>query len=223
MVNKSDIVITTSRILQRQMEEDFPDKKSYLIPNGCDINHFKPRGKTQKPNELEFHGGPIITYSGAWANWIDDELIKKIAFAFSNALVIVIGSKLCPFNNTDIPNLKYLGHKPYQELPRYLQSSTVCIIPFLMGQITSAASPIKMYEYLASGKPVVSTDIPEARNIPSVYIGVDHSTFIEKVRLILDNKIKFNEDEVYHWLASHTWEKRFEEILTLLCTQGLAK
>lgn len=222
MVNRSNIVMTTSRLLQAQIEKEFPDKRSYLIPNGCDINHFKPRVRTQKPDELELHDGPIITYSGAWASWVDNDLVKKIANAFKDTLVIVIGSQLCPFSNTDIPNLKYLGHKSYQELPGYLQNSTVCIIPFLLGQITRAASPIKMYEYLASGKPVVSTDIPEARNIPSVYIGVDHASFVEKIELTLDNKVAFNEDEVYPWLVSHTWEKRFEEILTVLYTHGLA-
>ncbi len=222
MVNKSNIVITTSRVLQTQMEKEFPDKRSYLIPNGCDVNHFKPRSRTQKPGELELHDGPIITYSGAWASWVDNDLVRKIANAFKDTLVIVIGSQLCHFSNTDIANLKFLGHKPYQELPGYLHYSTVCIIPFLLGQITRAASPIKMYEYLASGKPVVSTDIPEARDIASVHIGVDHTSFIEKVRSILDRETIFNEDEVYHWLASHTWEKRFEEILALLCTPGLS-
>lgn len=216
MVDKSNIVIASSTRLLAQMEEEFPHKPSYLVPNGCHLNHFKSCGKIETPYEFTTHKGPIITYSGAWARWIDHELVNKIALTFKNALVAIIGIEFDSFVDRNIPNLRYLGYKPYNELPNYLHYSSVCIIPFLLNQITIATNPIKMYEYLASGKPVVSTDIPEARYIPSVHIGVDHDSFIEKVKLILDNKIVFCEEEVYNWLASHTWGKRFDAILTIL-------
>lgn len=223
MVSKSNIVITTSKLLQAQMEGEFPEKPSFLIPNGCHIDHFNAQARNELPEEFRQLAGPIITYSGAWARWIDQELVNKIALTFEDALVAIIGKEFGTSVNRNIPNLKYLGYKPYHELPNYLQHSTVCIIPFLLGQLTLATNPIKMYEYLASGKPVVSTDIPEARHIPSVHIGVDHESFLEKIRLILDQKIIFYEEEVYNWLALHTWEKRFEDILTILSTYRLAE
>lgn len=70
-----------------------------------------------------------------------------------------------------------------------------------MVDVSVASNPIKMYEYLASGKHVVSTDIPEARNIPSVHIGEDHTSFINKIGYILHNKIPFNNKEVEGWLV----------------------
>lgn len=222
MVDKSDIVLTTSRILQAHMKAELPDKPSFLVPNGCHLDHFRPRVERELPKELAQHKGPIITYSGAWAPWLDQELVYKVALAFENAWVAIIGTELGSSINRNIPNLRYLGYKPYHELPNYLLHSTVCIIPFLLEQITNAANPIKMYEYLASGKPVVSTDIPEAWHIPSVHIGIDHASFIEKIRLILDKKLVFCEEEVSKWLEAHTWEKRFDAILTILSNHGLA-
>lgn len=216
MVDKSDFIITSSTRLMAQMEDDFPNKPSCLIPNGCDLNHFKPSDKTQVPLEFATHEGPIIIYSGAWARWIDRELVNKIALTFDKAMVAIIGPEFRTSVNRNISNLRYLGYKPYDELPNYLHYSTVCIIPFFLNQITIATNPIKMYEYLASGKPVISTDIPEARNIPSVHIGQNHRSFIKNIQLCLDKKIVFCEEEVFNWLESHTWEKRFDSILLKL-------
>ena len=216
MVEKADLITMTSSILQEQIKTEFPDKPNFLIPNGCDLEHFRPHGKSQKPREFAGHNGPIITYSGAWAKWIDHELVEKIATTFKNALVAIIGVEFGSSVNKSIPNLKYLGYKSYNDLPRYLHHSSVCIIPFLLEQITIATNPIKMYEYLAAGKPVVSADIPEARLVPSVHIGTDHDAFLAKINLILKKQLVFSDEEVYGWLSLHTWEKRFDAISTIL-------
>ncbi|MCX7773385.1 MAG: glycosyltransferase [Clostridia bacterium] len=216
MVDKADMVVTTSKILQTEMETEYPYKKSAMIPNGCDLNHFSPKPTVPVPWEFKNHTGPIITYSGAWARWVDHELVEKLALTFKDALVAIIGTEFGVSVPRTIPNLRYLGYKPYEELPPYLQYSTVCLIPFTLQPVTLATNPIKMYEYLASGRPVVSTDIPEARGIPSVHIGTSHTEFIDKARLILENQAPFRKDEVGEWLSAHTWSKRFEAIMEAL-------
>lgn len=216
MIEKADIIVTTSTLLREQINKEYPHKPHYFIPNGCDLPHFKTDVKMKKPQELISHKGPVITYSGAWAKWVDHELVYLIADTFKEAQVMIIGPEFGTTVNKNISNLKYLGYKSYNELPAYLQHSTVCLIPFLLDDITVATNPIKMYEYLASGAPVVSTDIPEVRNVPSVFIGQSHESFIEKIRLILDNKLSFNKDEVYRWLTAHSWDKRCTDIITLL-------
>jgi glycosyltransferase involved in cell wall biosynthesis len=216
MVDMADMVITTSSVLQGHMENQFPQKPNDLIPNGCDLEHFKRGAKMQKPKEFANHKGPIITYCGAWAKWIDRPLVEKIAEAFPDALVAIIGVEFGTSVGNKIPNLRYLGYKSYHDLPAYLCHSTVCIIPFLIEEITVATNPIKMYEYLASGKPVVSTDIPEARLAPSVYVGEDHEKFIKNIRLILGKKVGFDKDKVESWLSERTWERRFDTIFDAL-------
>lgn len=212
MIEKANIVITTSKILMKQIAEEYPRKPSIIVPNGCDIERFRLKENIERPSEFNNHEGPIITYSGAWASWVDTKLVKRISETFKQALVCIIGSEFGIKVPTNIPNLKYMGLKTYYQLPIYLYNSTVCIIPFLINSITVATNPIKMYEYLASGKPVVSTNLPEAQSVPSVFIAEDHENFLEKIQLILEGKAGFREDETYAWLEEHTWEKRFERI-----------
>lgn len=216
MIDAADIVFSTSTALQIQIETQFPQKPNFLIPNGCDLEHFKRGKKTPPPPEFANHKGPVITYCGAWAKWIDHTLVNKIAMEFPDALVAIIGAEFGSRVGCEIPNLKYLGYKSYSNLPAYLSHSSVCIIPFLIDDITVATNPIKMYEYLASGTPVVSTDIPEARSIPSVHIGETHAAFLEKIRLILCQQITLNKATVDRWLLQRTWEKRFDEIFVIL-------
>lgn len=223
MVNSSDIVISTSTTLEKQIVEQFPYKKCFLIPNGCDINHFNKTMETKKPNEFQAHKGPIIMYSGAWASWIDDELVYEVANEFKNSLVVIIGTQFGKKVNNTIPNIKYLGYMNYDLLPNFIKHSTVCIIPFKIEDLTIAANPIKMYEYLASGKPVVSTDIPEARNIPAVHVGKNHLSFIQKIRSIFDGTLEFPEHDVNNWLSQQTWEKRIYNILDILSISGIYK
>lgn len=220
MVMRADLVTTTSAILQAQIKAEFPDKPNHLIPNGCDLRHFEPQSSVEKPHELANHHGPVITYSGAWAKWVDKELVCKIAARFPNALVAVIGVEFGATVDRNIPNLRYFGYKSYGDLPRYLQSSTVCIIPFLIREITVATNPIKMYEYLASGKPVVSTDLPEARGVPGVRIGKTHDEFLEQIDRILNGTQPFDKEEVNRWLMCHTWEERFHDISRILQDAG---
>jgi len=216
MVAQADLVTTTSAVLQRQITAAFPDKPNHLIPNGCDLRHFLSQDGVDTPHELANHNGPVITYSGAWAKWVDKELVREIAASFPSALVSVIGVEFGATVDRNIPNLRYFGYKPYRELPSYLQHSTVCIIPFLIGEITVATNPIKMYEYLASGKPVVSTDLPEARGVPGVYIGKTHDEFLSQIDRILRGTEPFDQENVNLWLACHTWEERFLEISRIL-------
>lgn len=220
MIDKANIVITTSQILKEQMSKEFSYKQCFLVPNGCDTDHFSMKKHSEKPLEFKNHTGRIITYSGAWARWVDHVLVNSIANTFSDTLVAIIGVEFGSSVEKSISNLKYLGYKSYNDLPSYLQYSNVCIIPFLLNQITLATNPIKMYEYLASGTPVISTNIPEARNKPSVYIGESHADFIEKIRMVLDNKIGFNGSEVYPWLEMHTWASRYAVISNILHEYG---
>lgn len=220
MVQKANVVVTTSKILEREMKIGHPEKPCVLIPNGCDIKHFSHTGKRSLPTEFISHRGPIITYCGAWARWIDQGLVEKIARTYPEAMLAIIGVEFGASAKTSIPNIKYLGYKSYEELPPYLWASTVCIIPFLLEEITLATNPIKMYEYLAAGKPVVSTDLPEARQVPGVFIGKTHEEFLGEIQSILEKKIVFNHDRVQVWLEEHTWETRFLEIQGIMEKHG---
>lgn len=221
MMEKADAVVTTAAQLKKQVQIEFPHMPNYFIPNGCDIEHFKAAEGSVQPPEIEKHSGPVITYCGAWADWIDTELVEKIAAEFKDSLVQIIGAEFNSRVNQTIPNIKYIGYKPYDELPVYLRHSTVCIIPFLINETTIATNPIKLYEYLAAGRPVVSSDLPEVRGVPGVYIGKTHDMFIEKLKKIIDGQTELDWQMVNMWLTEHTWEKRFERVRVMLKEHGV--
>jgi len=122
MMEKAHVVITSSQILKAQVASEYPQKPSIMVPNGCDVELFRPHGSIEKPPELSGHDGPVILYSGAWASWVDIELVKRIAQTFTQALVCVMGAEFGVKVPGYIPNLRYLGLKNYTQLPVYFQS-----------------------------------------------------------------------------------------------------
>lgn len=217
-IDGADLVITSASNLKKNIEENYPKKKNFLIPNGCDIKHFQKYTdySPKKPLELLNHKGPIITYVGAWASWIDDELISKIAEKFSEALILIIGCEFGRKYTLNKENILYIGYKPYKLLPQYLYYSDVCIIPFKINQISKSTNPIKMYEYLAAGKPVVSTNIPEAKNKPHVYVGNDDKSFIGHIKKTLSPTFNIDNNKLNLWLKNQSWEKRSADINEIL-------
>ncbi|HWP79561.1 MAG TPA: glycosyltransferase [Candidatus Acidoferrum sp.] len=223
MVETANMVVTTAQVLQAHIEEGYPGKPVCLAPNGCALERFQGGGECPVPAEFQEHTGPVILFSGAWADWVDAELVEETARAFPEAMVAIVGAEFNATVNKSVPNIRYIGHRPYDVLPAYFCHSTVCIIPFKINTVTLAANPIKVYEYLAAGKPVVSTDLPEVRNIPGVQIGTTHAQFLEQVEQALKGVTVFPREEVGAWLENQTWERRFEEVQKKLLEFGIDK
>lgn len=107
--------------------------------------------------------GPIIGFYGAIADWFDVDLAAQIARLRPDFTFVLIGGVF----ETDVsslveaPNVRLLGQQPYETMPEYLYRFDACIIPFKINAITEATDPVKLYEYLSGGKPVVSVRLPE--------------------------------------------------------------
>jgi len=161
-VHQADIVIATARSLvdraQSMIEEEV-----HFLPNGCDYEHFKIAQTPLYVEDMPFtQGKPIIGYIGAIAPWLDAPLINTMARCLPNYEFIFIGALLgqrwAAFPSS---NMHYLRHKNYSELPRYLSNFSYCLIPFKITDMTKGVNPIKYWEYLASGIPILSTPLPE--------------------------------------------------------------
>jgi len=194
--NKADIIFTTSEKLYNFHTQRH--KNVHMCANGVDNEHFCRAREifSPKPADLPKNDRPIIGYFGAIAPWIDWDLIRYISYKNKDFNFVMIGPLYGNFKNiVEGKNIYYLGRKEYVKLPEYLQYFDVCIIPFKVTSMIEACNPIKMYEYLSAGKPVVATNMPEARKLDVIDIGVDKYAFNQKLQKALmekDNADKIN-------------------------------
>jgi glycosyltransferase involved in cell wall biosynthesis len=157
-----------------------------LVRNGADVAHFAPTGRPA-PEDIAELPRPILGYVGAVAEWVDFELLRAVALACPEWSVVLIGPVFKGQSTgdsrtlrliADLPNVHILGPRPYDDVPDYLESFDVAIIPFQCNGLTEDTNPIKVYEYLAAGVPVVSTPLPEVTALPGVRVAATPEAFV---------------------------------------------
>ena len=183
-----------------------------IIPNGADVEHFscaRQPGITV-PEELKDLPRPLVGYIGAVSDWLDQEMLRAAALVHPDWSVVLIGPV-----DTDaaclkgLPNVRLLGHKAYSELPAYLNCFNVAVIPFKINELTRGVNPVKLYEYLAAGKPVVSSDLPEVRPfLPLVSIAGEPEEFVKKIEEELAEDSPGKAVERLRVAGQNSWEAR---------------
>jgi len=150
------------------------NSNAHLVQHGVDLEHFAKAfsAATTIPDDLKGAPGPIIGFWGLIADWVDLPLIRHVADAFSGGTVVLLGDTKTNTKPLDgARNIRVLGRKPYADLPRYAKAFDVALMPFKVNELTLAANPLKVREYLAAGLPVVSTAIPEVERLGVCRIG----------------------------------------------------
>jgi len=216
LLESSSVVFATSKLLCDKTNTY--NSRCIYLPNAMDFDHFNPAATTNmKLNELPNLRHPVIGFIGAFSDWVDDGLICKLAEAHPEYSILLVGPVYFAKELEKCSNIIMAGTKPYETLPLYLSNIDVCLIPFKINNITLASNPIKMYEYLAAGKPVVSTALPEVLTNASeiVYIGKDDEDFIKKVELAVKEselKDEFTINKRVNFAKQNSWENRVEVI-----------
>lgn len=222
IVKESAVVTATSRNLCERLSKTNPN--CHYVPNAVDFDHFhKATRITEKPKDMQHLKPPIIGFIGAIYDWIDIGLICKLAQTHPDYSIIIVGP--IEYGQERLrkqQNITTVGAKPYSLLPHYLAHVDVCLIPFKINRLTLAANPIKLYEYLAAGKPVVSTPLPEVRDNAShvAMIADDADDFIRKVETAA-NETKNPKDrgliqERINFAKNNSWKARVDTIEKLL-------
>jgi len=162
LIRRADVVFTGGLSLQAAKQGINPH--TYCFPSGVDIEHFS-RALAQEiaiPADIARLPHPILGYWGAVDERIDFELLRRLCQRWPDGSVVLLGP-LVGMNRPplNLQNFHYLGEKEYAELPGYLAAFDVCLLPFVTSALTAAISPTKTPEYLAGGRPVVSTAIPD--------------------------------------------------------------
>jgi glycosyltransferase involved in cell wall biosynthesis len=219
LLDASDVVFAVSNGLVNRCRERNPN--TFLIPNGADVQHFAATSHEATPiaPDIADVPHPILGYVGYIGQWFDVDLAQKLAAHRRDWSVVLIGpieSDLQPQMNAlaaAYPNLYLFGGRPYPTLPTYLKAMDVCLILLKLTEITMNGSQLKMYEYLAAGKPVISTPLHDVvRFEPLVYTAGDPELFCQKVETALSEDGAMT-NERCRIAAQHSWDARCDEML----------
>lgn len=212
LIDQSQVLTATAPVLAGRLERA-SGRPVALLPNAVNRYLFNPGRQYPRPVGLPEAAWYIIYTGALWGEWFDWELLLKIARAYPQAAMLVIGDYAGQCQ--DPPrNLHFLGLKPQRLLPAYLAHSQVAIVPWKVGAITQATSPLKIYEYLAMHRPVVAPDIQPLQGLPGVTLANGHADFVEKVGAARHTPLP--EAELERFIQANSWQARVNQLLELV-------
>ncbi|MBY0404481.1 MAG: tetratricopeptide repeat-containing glycosyltransferase family protein, partial [Cyanobacteria bacterium] len=212
MIRSADYLFAVSKPLVSLLEKHSNGKPVHYIPNGFNRDHF-PSIDTLPPEPTDLVKGEELTFvywgnlTESWLNW---DLLTGVAQKHPEWSFNLIGDVKTNNDKTTLPNVHYLGEKPVKRLYRYGRHADIAFIHFKDNRLIHSVSPIKSFEYVACGLPVISSPMPELDGVPNTYQVRSPEEFEAAVETILRQKTR-EIDETY--LAQTTWEHRAQTFL----------
>lgn len=218
------LVVSTARKL-KEIANKFrgEEENNILVPNGVNLEDFEKKdfkiGEGIKA--IIKKRKPIIGYYGALAKWFDYSLIEELAKRRRDCEIVLIGmnydGSYDESNLKSYDNIHYIGMVDYKDLIDYSKYFDVCMVPFIKNDITDSTSPLKIFEYMALGKPIVTTNIEECKNYKSCLVSKDYEEFIENINKALKLKRRGEYFKVLKKEAmDNTWNNRADLIKNAL-------
>jgi len=228
MLRKNVDIATKVTVTTTTLKETcgIPDEKTVVIPNGVDTNLFRNYGDTKEELGLD---GFIIGYVGVLREWVDLEpVFMALKDLDAEIKMLVVGKEGRFEENVRLAEkcgvsdrVTFTGMVPYSQVPKYISAMDICLIPFKRGAISENALPLKLFEYMACEKPVISTELPGVKAIAGdkvMYVS-DKEGYKEKVDELYKN------EELRHEMGKigrefvengYSWEKIVKKLECLL-------
>lgn len=215
----SDIRLATSTDLVNQLSSsEYP---FIFFPNAADFELFNTP-TSYIPVELSNIKKPVIGYMGNICLRIDYDLLFKIASQFKDCTLLMVGPRndanYNKYNFDELKNVVFVGTKKISELPNYLAVMDCAILPFKKNALTKSIYPLKINEYLAGGKPVVTTsfspDIETFRNV--IYLSGDHESFAQNIQAALSEKDPQLRVKRVSMARENSWAERVKQFWRLV-------
>ena len=221
LLEQCDLLVTSSATLAERMQELALGKPHALIRNGAEVQHFNARPTTL---HLSCDERKVVGYFGAIAEWFDIHLVTAVARARPDWRFVLVGATTgCDVAIAKrLPNIEFIGEVAYADLPGWVHGFDVCMIPFILNELTACTNPVKVYEYLSAGKAVVATRLPELELIEDqLYLASGPDEFLARLEQAMVQHD--NQELARHrreWAGQNSWQARADQLVSAI--QGCA-
>jgi UDP-galactopyranose mutase len=221
LLTRADVVFTGGPSLYAAKRQRHPNV--HLFPSSVDLAHFEQaRAVTREPTDQETIARPRLGFFGVIDERMDLELLERLAEERPEWQLVLVGpvAKIDPTSLPRRTNIHYLGPKSYPELPAYLGGWDVTLLPFARNESTRFISPTKTPEYLAAGKPVVSTPIRDVvrpyGELGLVRIAETVDEFVGAVEASLADDAISHQRRAETFLAEMSWDRTWQQMQALI-------
>lgn len=222
LTKQSDLVFVTASTLFEKFKKF--SSNIYLVSNGYDSTLFTERNAFPIPLDMKEIPTPIIGFVGTIFSFLDFELIKYIVKNNQDKSFVFIGNYEFNIKREwlslveNYKNIFWLGKKKKEEIPKYISEFNVCINPFKIDEVSKSVSPLKVFEYLAMKKPVVSVrmeSLEKEKVAPYIYFASSHKDFNKELNIALKEKDRFEKKLDYEKIKGYSWDNLFRKVLEL--------
>ncbi|SPF48783.1 Glycosyltransferase [Candidatus Sulfopaludibacter sp. SbA4] len=214
LMEKADMVVVSSSRLFETKHRYNPN--TFLVTHGVDVAHFKTAclPATAPPADCANLPRPVIGFFGLIADWVDLEVVRYLAASRPQWSLLLIGEIQTDTSALrELPNVHLLGRRSYQSLPAYCRAFDVAILPFVINELTVAANPLKLREYLAAGLPVVATPLPEVLKLNGlVRTALTPAEFLNQIEALLSEGKRGPDPAVSRLMERESWDHKVEEL-----------
>jgi glycosyltransferase involved in cell wall biosynthesis len=198
--------------------------RTYLVRNVGDYEHFRlAADRSFAAPDVAGLPRPVIGFAGNFlGEKVDIALLEAVARSRQDWTLLLVGpgradTQAAVERLVSLPNVRWVGAKPYADVPRYVAAFDVALIPYRANDYTRSCFPLKTYEYLAAGKPVVASGLPELEGMaPDVTVADGAGSFVAAVEAALGRLGATERRRRMAVAARNTWETRAERLLGLI-------
>jgi glycosyltransferase involved in cell wall biosynthesis len=218
---RADVTLFCSKLLYA--EEALQCRQARYVDHGVDYPSFAATGDDHVSEPQDVRGIPrprIGFVGGIDSHTFDPQLFRETAGRMHDCEFVLVGACSLPADWCTLPNVHLLGQRAYEDVAKYMAACDVLIMPWNQNEWIKACNPVKLKEYLAVGRPVVSTDFAELAQYEGlVRRARDSASFVEQIRLALLERP--NVALMRQRVASETWEAKAQAVLSHLAALGL--
>jgi glycosyltransferase involved in cell wall biosynthesis len=211
LIINADLIVATSDFLAKS--KTIKGKITPVITHGVDFEHFNIGAIKEKNTKLK------LCYFGLFDERSDQFILKEIAENISNCEIHIFGDVVCNIKLLNsLSNVIFHGKINYHQLPTAIAKMDIFLLPYVRNDLTNNINPLKLKEYLSTGRPVIATELPEVVKLENyLFLGKNSTDFISIIRNLQSNDNNFNSDSITLYIkTSETWDAKARQLCGII-------